>query len=94
MENEIHRLDHIVTLEMSIHAKFDHLFIWFKPVAACLRPVSSTIIESRYRAILIHTKSILELVLGGYLVGRYPRRSPSQQHMRDFQYLRDTTSVR
>jgi hypothetical protein len=90
--NAIHRLDNIVTLEVSIHLEFDNLYIWFKPVAVCLRPVSCTLIDSCYRVVLTHTRSVLEMALGGYLVDHCPRRSPSQPQMKDSHCLRSTTS--
>ena len=88
--NGIHQLENIITLEMSIRMAFDALSLWFKPVAVCLIFLLCTLIEVCYRALLIHTKSILYLVLEGYQSGQYPRRSPSPQQMRDFQSLRNT----
>jgi hypothetical protein len=90
--NAIHRLENILTLEGSIHPEFDGLYIWFKPVDVCLRPVSCTLIEICYRILLTHAISVLEMVLGGYLVDYCPIRSPSQPQMRDFGCLRDTIS--
>jgi len=43
--NAIHRLENIITLNISIHAGFNRLFMWFKPVAVCLRLLSCTLIE-------------------------------------------------
>ena len=63
--NEIHRLENIITLDLSIHTAFDELLIWFKPVAVCLAPLSCTLIESCYRTLLTHTRFILSLVLDG-----------------------------
>ncbi len=77
--NEIHQLENIITPEMSIHVAFDMLMIWFKPVAVRLGLLPCTLIESCDRNLPIHTRSILKLVLDGYPVGHYPRRSPSQQ---------------
>ena len=88
--NAIHRLENIITLEISMHAGFSDLYIWFKPVVVCLRLLPCTLIESCYRDLLIHTRYILEMVLDGYPVGHYLRQLPSHQHMGDFQCLRDT----
>jgi len=74
--NEIHRLENVITLEMSIHAEFNDLFIWFKPVAVCLRLPSCTCIESCYRDLPIPIRSILKMVQDGCPVGYYPSRSP------------------
>jgi hypothetical protein len=54
-------------------------------------PVSCTLIEIRYRAIQIRTRSILDLALGGYLVNYWPRRSRLPLQMKDSQCLRGTT---
>ena len=88
--NEMHRVENIMTLDPLVHMAFDNLRIWFKPVAVCLITLSCTQIESCYRTLLIHTTSILKLVLDGYPVGHYPTMSPSQQQMSNLECLRHT----
>jgi len=91
--NEIHRLENVITLEMSIHAEFNDLFIWFKPVAVCLRLPSCTCIDSCYRDLPVPIRSILKMVQDGcWLATSYRSCSPLVQQMSDYQNHRYTTS--
>ena len=61
--NEIHRLENIITLFVEAHVRFNELELWFKPVTVCLMLLLRTLIKGCYRALLIYTHSILEVVL-------------------------------